>query len=206
MMGPMLDFYFDFASPYSYVGAMRVEALCKNAGVPMRWRPFLLGPIFTAQQGIKDSPFNTQPVKGQYMWRDVERLCAKFGYPFKKPQSFPQRSLLAARAACVALEKPWCGDFIRGVFMASFGQGKDLAAPATLGDVLSSLGIDPATVLPQAELDPVKRLLRAFTDEALALGVFGAPNSVIAKELFFGQDRIEDAVGWALANQSSKLH
>lgn len=202
----MLDFYFDFASPYSYVGAMRVEALCNNAKLPMRWRPFLLGPIFTAQQGIKDSPFNAQPVKGQYMWRDVERLCAKYGYPFKKPESFPQRSLLAARAACVALEKPWCGDFIRGVFQASFGHGKDIALPSTLGDVLSSLGIDPATVLPQAELDPVKRLLRAFTDEAIALGVFGAPNAVINKELFFGQDRIEDAIGWAMANQSSKLH
>ncbi len=92
------------------------------------------------------------------------------------------------------------------MFQASFGHGKDLALPSTLGDVLSSLGVDPATVLPQAELDPVKRLLRAFTDEAIALGVFGAPNAVIGKELFFGQDRIEDAIGWALANQSSKLH
>ncbi len=202
----MLDFYFDFASPYSYVGAMRVEALCTNAGLPMRWRPFLLGPIFTAQQGLEDSPFNAQPVKGQYMWRDVERLCAKHGYPFKKPDSFPQRSILAARAACVALEKPWCGDFIRGVFMANFGLGKDIASPSTLGDVLSSLGVDPATILPQAEQDPVKRLLRAFTDEAIALGVFGAPNAVIGKELFFGQDRLEDAIGWARAHQSTKLH
>lgn len=193
----MLDFYFDFASPYSYVGAARVEALCRAAGVPMRWRPFLLGPIFTAQQGIKDSPFNTQPVKGKYMWRDVERLCEKHALPFKKPESFPQRSILAARVACVALEKPWCGDFIRRVFKANFAQGKDIAAPATLGDVLQGLGVDPATVIPQAEMDPVKRLLRAFTDEAIAHGVFGAPNAVIGNELFFGQDRLEDAIAWA---------
>ena len=193
----MLDFWFDFASSYSYVGAQRVEALCREAGVKLRWRPFLLGPIFTAQQGIKDSPFNTQPVRGRYMWRDVERLCEKYELPFKKPESFPQRSILAARIACMALEKPWCGDFIRGVFRAEFGQGKDIATQSNLGDVLLGLGVDPAKIFPEAESEPAKRQLRAFTDEAIALGVFGAPNAVVGQELFFGQDRLEDAIAWA---------
>lgn len=193
----MLDFWFDFASSYSYIASQRVEALCKEAGVKLRWRPFLLGPIFTSQLGIKDSPFNTQPVRGRYMWRDVERLCEKYGLPFKRPEAFPQRSVLAARVACVALEKPWCADFIRGVFRAEFGEGRDIATHAVLGDVLSSIGVDPAKVFPEAELDPVKRQLRAFTDEATALGVFGAPNAVVGTELFFGQDRLEDAIAWA---------
>lgn len=197
MMRPMLDFWFDFASSYSYIASQRVEALCKEAGVKLRWRPFLLGPIFTSQLGIKDSPFNTQPVRGRYMWRDVERLCEKYSLPFKRPETFPQRSILAARVACVALEKPWCADFIRGVFRAEFGEGRDIATHAVLGDVLSSIGVDPAKVFPEAELDPVKRQLRAFTDEATALGVFGAPNAVIGAELFFGQDRLEDAIAWA---------
>ena len=193
----MLDFWFDFASPYSYVASQRVEALCAEAGVPLRWRPFLLGPVFTAQLGIKDSPFNTQPVRGRYMWRDLSRLCEKYTLPFVKPESFPQRSLLAARVACVALDKPWCGDFVRGAFRATFQHGRDIATHATLGDVLSALGVDPAKVFPEAESEPVKRQLRAFTDEALALGIFGAPNAVIQQELFFGQDRLEDAVAWA---------
>lgn len=198
----MLDFWFDFASTYSYVAAMRVEPLCKEAGVPLRWRPFLLGPVFTAQQGLKDSPFNAQPVRGQYMWRDVERLCEKYALPFQRPEVFPARSILAARVACVGLDKPWCGDFIRGVFKANFALNKDITTHAVLGDVLSALGVDPATVIPQAESEPVKRLLRAFTDEAMALGIFGAPNAVIGKELFFGQDRLEDAIAWALKNAS----
>lgn len=193
----MLDFWFDFASPYSYVASQRVEALCLQAGVPLRWRPFLLGPVFTAQLGIKDSPFNTQPVRGKYMWRDLERLCQKFALPFVRPEIFPARSLLAARVACVGVDKPWCGDFVRGVFRANFASNKDITTQAILGDVLSSLKVDPATVFPQAESDSVKRQLRAYTDEALALGVFGAPNAVIGKELFFGQDRLEDAVAWA---------
>lgn len=192
----MLDFWFDFASPYSYVGAMRVEAMCKAAGESLRWRPFLLGPIFTEQQGIKDSPFNTQPVKGRYMWRDIERLCTKFSLPYSKPASFPQRSILANRLACIALEKPWCGDFVRGVFRAEFGEGKDIALESVLGDVLSSLGVEPGPLFQQASLEPVKRQLRAFTDEAAALGIFGAPNAVVKGELFFGQDRLEDALAW----------
>ena len=168
----------------------------------MRWRPFLLGPVFTAQQGIKDSPFNTQPVRGRYMWRDVERLCEKYGLPFRKPEVFPQRSILAARVGCVAMDKPWCGDFVRGVFRANFAEGRDIAAQATLGDVLSKLGVDPGPVFLEAEGDPVKRQLRAFTDDAMALGIFGAPNAVVSDdagsaELFFGQDRLEDAIAWA---------
>lgn len=194
----MLDFWFDFASTYSYVGALRVEGLCRAAGVSLRWRPFLLGPIFTAQLGLKDSPFNAQPVRGKYMWRDVERLCGKYGLPFQQPASFPQRSILAARVACVLLERPELGDFVRGAFRAQFAEGKDLASAAVLGDVLSSLGLDPAPVFVEAESEPVKRQLRAFTDEAAALGVFGAPNAVVKGELFFGQDRLEDAIAWEL--------
>ena len=193
----MLDFWFDFASPYSYVASQRVEALCAAAGVAMRWRPFLLGPVFTAQLGINDSPLNTQPVRGRYVWRDMARLCDKYTLPFVKPEIFPRRSILAARVACVGLEKPWCGDFVRGVFRASFGHDRDISTQAILGDVLSTLGVDPSKVFPEAESEPVKRQLRAFTDEALALGIFGAPNAVIQQELFFGQDRLEDAVNWA---------
>lgn len=193
----MIDFWFDFASSYSYVGALRIEAAARVAGVKMRWRPFLLGPIFQAQLGIKDSPFNQQPVRGKYMWRDVERLCSKYGFPFKKPEVFPQRSILAARIALIALEKPWAGDFIRGTFRAQFGEGKDIASQETLAGVLQALAVDPAPLFQEAETEPVKRQLRAFTDEAQSLGIFGAPNLVVNGELFFGQDRIDDALAWA---------
>lgn len=193
----MLDFWFDFASPYSYVGALRIEAAARVAGEKVRWRPFLLGPLFQAQLGIKDSPFNLQPVRGKYMWRDVERLCAKYGFPFKKPESFPQRSILAARVALIGLDKPWAGDFIRGTFRAQFGEGKDIASEETLAGVLQGLAVDPAPLFQEAATEPVKRQLRAFTDEAQSLGLFGAPNVVVNGELFFGQDRIDDALAWA---------
>ncbi|MFO0596437.1 MAG: 2-hydroxychromene-2-carboxylate isomerase [Myxococcaceae bacterium] len=193
----MIDFWFDFASSYSYLGALRIEAAARLAGETVRWRPFLLGPIFTAQQGLKTSPFEAQPIRGKYMWRDVERLSAKYGFPFQKPKVFPQRSILANRVACVGLDQPWIGDFVRGTFRAEFGHGKDINEPATLAEVLDSLALDPKPILEQAGTDAIKQRLRELTDEAQELGLFGAPNVVVSGELFFGQDRIDDALAFA---------
>src|SRR5499426_3594357 len=95
---PTLDFWFDFASTYSYPAAMRIASLARDAGVAVRFRPFLLGPIFKAQ-GWTTSPFNIYPAKGRYMWRDLERLCAGLDLRFRQPDPFPQFALLAARVA-----------------------------------------------------------------------------------------------------------
>ena len=96
------EFWYEFASTYSYPAALRVGALAEARGVSLAWRPFLLGPIFAAQ-GWRDSPFNIYPNKGRYMWRDLERTCAAMGVPLVRPEPFPQASLLAARVA-LALE------------------------------------------------------------------------------------------------------
>ncbi len=191
-----LEFWFDFASTYSYVAAMRVEAACREAGVALTWRPFLLGPIFTQQLGIKDSPFNVQPARAKYMWRDLERVSAKYGLPFIRPAVFPQRSILAARVACVGLSAPWLGDYVRAVFHAQFAEGRDIASADVLASVLLGLGLDARAILVAADEAPVKLQLRAFTDEAGARGVFGAPNMFIGGEHFFGQDRLDDALAW----------
>src|SRR6185503_2219 len=96
---PSIQAWFEFASTYSYPGVQRVEALAATSGLAVEWKPFLLGPIFR-EQGWNDSPFNIYPVKGRYMWRDLERLCAKYDLPFRRPSRFPRPSLLAARIAC----------------------------------------------------------------------------------------------------------
>src|SRR5919204_2297841 len=131
-----MQFWFDFASTYSYVAALRLEDECAKAGVELEYRPFLLGPIFSAQLGIKDSPFNVQPVRGRYMWRDVERLCAKYRLAWKKPSEFPRNGLLAARVGCVAGDAPWARDFYLGVFRANFVEDHDIADPALVEQLL----------------------------------------------------------------------
>ncbi len=121
MSRPPLDFYLEFASTYSYPAAMRIGALADAAGVAVRWRPFLLGPIFKAQ-GWDNSPFNIYPAKGRYMWRDLERVCGRLGLPFRRPDPFPQPSLLAARIAHAGLDAGWGEAFCRAVYAAEFGE------------------------------------------------------------------------------------
>ena len=194
-----LQFWFEFASTYSYVAALRVEEACARAGLRMEHRPFLLGPIFAEQLGIKDSPFNAFPVRGRYMWRDLERLCGKHGLPWRKPSVFPRHSLLAARVACAAAGEPWEGRFVRAAFRANFAEDRDIADREVIGELLRGVGADAETVLARAVSPEVKEKLRASTDEAKRLGIFGAPDFVVGGELFFGQDRMDDAIAWAKA-------
>jgi 2-hydroxychromene-2-carboxylate isomerase len=195
-MEPTLDFWFEFASTYSYPAAARIEDVARQAGVRVAWRPFLLGPIF-GSQGWNDSPFNIYPAKGRYMWRDLERICAKLELPFRHPSLFPRNGLLAARVACANAAEAWAPAFVRGVYRANFAEDRDISRPETVADVLSALGQPAADVLARAQRPESKDRLRAETEEAVRLGVFGAPTFVVAGELFWGNDRLEDAIAWS---------
>ena len=148
---PTIDFWFEFGSTYSYPVAMRVEELAARRGVKVAWRAFLLGPIFR-DQGWGDSPFNLFPAKGRYMWRDLERICAAQGIPFRRPSQFPRNGLLAARVACCFADASWLPGFVRAVYRANFEEDLDISDPATVTRCLASSGQDPAApVQPQLE-------------------------------------------------------
>jgi 2-hydroxychromene-2-carboxylate isomerase len=195
---PAIDFFYEFASTYSYITAMRIAPLAQAAGVSVRWRPFLLGPIFKAQ-GWDTSPFNLYPAKGRYMVRDCERLCADLGLPFRLPAPFPQNTLLAARVGTAALLEGWGEDFARALYRAEFAEGRNVSDPAALADIVASLGRDANAALARAQSDEAKGALRATTEEAQRLGVFGAPSFVTNGELFWGNDRLEQALACARA-------
>lgn len=193
----MLDFWFEIASTYSYVAAMRIESECARAGVKVRWKPFLLGPLFAEQQGIQDSPFNMNPVRGRYMWRDIERLCQKYGLDWRRPSVFPRHSVLAARVACAVSGSQREPEAVGEIFRANFGLDQEISDPRVLAAALARAGVDAEPILARATSPEVKQQLRANTDEARALGIFGAPDFVVGGELFFGQDRLADAIAWA---------
>jgi len=197
MHSPQLDFWFEFASTYSYPAAMRIAPLAQGMGVDVRFRPFLLGPIFKAQ-GWDTSPFNLYPAKGRYMWRDLERICAELGLPFRKPDPFPQMSLVAARVALVGLADHWGEEFCRAVYRAEFGEGRRIDDPDLLAALVAGLGVDPAPVLSAAQSGEIKARLREQSEEAQRLALFGAPSFATADgELFWGNDRLEAALAWA---------
>lgn len=192
-----LDFWYEFASTYSYPAAMRVDAMAQERGVELRWRPFLLGPIF-AEQGWRNSPFNLYPNKGRNMWRDLERICGRLKLPLHRPDPFPQNSLLAARTA-LAVTDEMRPAFSRAVYHAAFGQGKPIAERETLAAILSELGLHASAMLERAGSEEVKSRLKRENEEARRLGIYGAPSCVTEDgELFWGNDRIEAALDWAI--------
>lgn len=195
-MHPPLEFWFEFGSNYSYLSLMRIEALARRAGVPLHWKPFLLGPIFR-ELGWQSSPFVEQKEKGEYVWRDMARRAVKYGLPFTRPSSFPRRALLPMRVALLGAEQAWMGEFCRRIMLRNWVQDADIDDAGTVLAALEGLVADPAAILREAQGDANKEALRAQTAAARRLGIFGAPSFIVQGELFWGDDRLEDALDFA---------
>ncbi len=192
-----VEFWYEFASTYSYPAAMRIENIAKIFDATFSWQPFLLSPIFK-QLGWPTSPFNLQATKGSYMWRDLERTCMLDGLPpITKPVPFPQNSLLAARVALVLPDDGTRAEFSRNVFTAEFADGRSIDDRGVLADILDQLHMSSAELLEQAAHPHIKEQLKAQVARAKELGIFGAPMLVTSdKELFWGNDRLEAALSW----------
>lgn len=200
-MTPQIEFWFEFASTYSYPAAFAVEERAKARGVRVAWRSFLLAPIF-ASQGWRDSPFNIYPAKGAYMWRDLARICARQGLPLKRPSAFPRSGLLAARIACRYAAEDWCPAFVRSVYAANFRDDRDISSPEVVGQLVDTLGLKPAIILHEAQSQAAKDALRVQTDHGIKLGLFGAPSFTVGDEVFWGGDRLDEALDWALGKRA----
>ena len=192
-----LTFWFEFASTYSYLSAMRIEDMAKKAGVDLIWKPFLLGPIFKAQNW-DTSPFNIYPAKGRYMVRDIERIAEARGLMFRLPEPFPQNGLPAARLALAGLEEGWGPAFIRAIFSLEFAKQQNIADCSTLVTALAAAGASESEAFELAQSPEIKSKLRGNTEEAQARGIFGAPSFTTgSSELFWGDDRLADALLWS---------
>ena len=193
---PRLEFWYDLASNYSYLSAVRIEAMAARAGVELAWRPFLLGPIFKAQ-GWSTSPFNLYPAKGRNMVRDMQRICQDRGLTFTLPKPFPAHSLTAVRVAHAGEAEGWAPRFSRAAFEAAFARGEDIADGGVLSQILAGLGLDAPAVMARAGSEAAKEGLKARTAEAQARGIYGAPSFITDHgELFWGDDRLEQALRW----------
>jgi 2-hydroxychromene-2-carboxylate isomerase len=195
-----IEFWFEFASNYSYLSVMRIEHEAARCGVTIEWRPFLLGPIFKSF-GWSTSPFVLQPWKTAYVWRDMERECRKYGVDWRRPSAFPRTSLLPARVALIGAEQPWMGDYCRRVMQLNFAADQDIDSVACMSNVLTQLGLRAQEIIDQAQHETNKRRLRHQTDLAKAKGVFGAPTFFVGGEMFWGNDRLDDALACAGASK-----
>ncbi len=196
MPKPKIEFWYDFASTYSWLSAIRIEALARDVDCDISWRPFLLGPIFKAQ-GWTTSPFNLYPAKGRYMVRDIARIADARGLTFVMPDPFPANSLTAGRLA-IAVGNDRIGEFTRRVYEMQFETGADISQLTTFEPILQAMSLDVTAMIAASETTAVKDALRNNTARAQSLGIFGAPTFVTADgELFWGDDRLEQACAWA---------
>lgn len=189
--GP-IDFWFTMGSTYSYLSVMRLADVARSAGIAFRWRPFHLLLIL---QEMKHVPFADKPAKMRYMWRDIERRAALYGLPVKFPVPYPARqSVTANLVALVGMREGWGADFVRAAYRRWFVQGEETGSEPNLSSSLRDIGQEPKRVLALANAPETNELLLAETDAARQLGLFGSPNFVVDGEIFWGDDRLDDAI------------
>lgn len=187
MSSPNIEFFWDAASPYTYLAATQIEALAARTGARLEWKPFLLGKVFEATGNRMPA---SVPAKGKYLFGDVKLWAKYYGVPFTFPKVFPVNSLLAQRVGCAAIGAGRGEDYARAVMAAYWGEGRDIGQREELERVCTSLGLDAASLLAQAAEPPAKDLLRANTEEANRRGAFGAPTFFVGEQMFWGNDRL----------------
>ena len=190
-----LDFFFFIGSTYTYLAVNRAEEVAARAGVSLRWRPFYVRAIMIEQD---NSPFAGKPVKLRYMWRDLERRANRHGIPFRSIPDYPvDPEGLANRVAFVASLEGWCPGYTRATYRAWFLENRAPGDAAHLRAILSALGKDPETTIARADSQEIRSRYDAETEDAKRLGIFGSPTFRTGTEIFWGDDRLEDAVDWA---------
>ena len=193
-MPKQLDFFFYYGSTYTYLTVMRIEETAARAGVEVRWRPFNVRAIMLEQNNI---PFRGKPVKMRYMWRDIERRAARYGIPFRGVPPYPvDPENLANRVGVVAAAEGWCPAYTKATYRAWFLGDEPPGEPENLTATLRGLGKDPDAVVSRAESPEIRDRYDAETALAREMGIFGSPTFAVGGEIFWGDDRLEDALEW----------
>ena len=189
-----IDFWFSIGSTYSYLSVMRLRDVETAQHVHFNWHPFNVREIMIEQN---NRPFVGKPVKTSYMWRDMERRAAMYGIPITVPAPYPLKEMeLANRVAIVGAKEGWCADYAVATYRRWFQSALEPGSEPNLSASLDEIGQDPRRVIPEAMEDETGNALLAATSEARSLGIFGSPSFIVGTEIFWGDDRLDDALKW----------
>lgn len=187
-----IQFWFSIGSTYTYLTVSRLREVEARTGVSFEWRPFSVRAIMREQN---NSPFATKPIKAAYMWRDIERRAAMYGLLVRVPAPYPIEELdLANRVAILGTHEGWCGEYVRASYRRWFVDGMEPGSEPNLSQSIAEAGQEPARVIAAANSTAIGAAYDAATDEARKLSIFGAPSFVSSGELFWGDDRLDDAI------------
>jgi|SRR5215510_1166857 len=198
-MTASLDFFFFYGSIYTYLAVMRIDELAVSAGVDVVWRPFNLREILLEQN---NTAFTRNPVRMNYCWRDVERRAARHGLPFvPRPPHPVDPDLLALRVGVIAAAEGWCAEYTKATYRAWFLEHKVPGSVPTVEDVLGSLQKPADQIIVRADAADVRERVKEQTVAARKLGIFGSPTFAVGAEIFWGDDRLEEALDWASSSK-----
>jgi 2-hydroxychromene-2-carboxylate isomerase len=202
MTGSQIDFWFTMGSTYSYLSVMRLAEFELSTGISFRWRPFHLLIIL---QEMKHIPFADKPTNSAYMWRDIERRAAMYGIPVKLPAPYPaKQSVMANLITIVGMRESWGADYVRAAYRRWFQLGQETGSEPNVSESLRDVGQDPVRVLALANSADANAALSSETSIARELGIFGSPTFTVGRELFWGDDRLEDAISWCRQGRVSR--
>ena len=187
-MSQRLEYFFDYVSPYSYLGDSQVPGLVERTGAELVYRPMLLGGVM---QASGNKPPATVPAKGKYMFTDIARWVERYGLELRFNPHFPVNTVKPMRGALVALEEGFFPAYHRALFAAMWRDEKNVGDAEVLGSVADAAGLDGAKLLARIEEPAIKEQLKANTAEAVERGAFGAPTFFVGDEMFFGNDRLD---------------
>jgi 2-hydroxychromene-2-carboxylate isomerase len=196
-MSNLIDFYFDFSSPYGYLASTRIEALANRHDRIIKWHPILLGAIFKISG---QAPLISYPLKGDYARIDFARSAREYKTPFAFPTAFPVGTVAAARTFYWLDSHSELSDkavpLIHALFKSYYVDDHDISKPEVVLSVAESLGINKDELSTALADQTVKDKLRVAVENAIELGVFGSPTMIVNDELFWGNDRLEQLDRW----------
>ena len=190
-----IEFWYSIGSTYTCLTVFRLAEVAAKTGARFAWRPFDVRAIMLKQSNI---PFRDKPVKAAHMWRDIERRAALYGVEVRVPAPYPLARLPRAnRIAMVGMAEGWGEAWTVEAYRLWFRDGLPAGEEPNVSQSLQAVGQNSARVLALADGEEARAALERQTAAAEALGVFGAPSFVVEGELFWGDDRLEDAIAWA---------
>jgi len=191
-----IQFWFSIGSTYTYLSVTRIGAVAKETGASFSWQPFSVRKIMREMDNVPFPP--SKKVKVDYMWRDIERRAQGYGFSAQVPAPYPLAEFdLANRVAVLAMQEGWCEDYVQATYRRWFLDGEEAGGEPNLVETLSEIGQDRARVLDLANSPDLEAAYLEQTARAQKLGIFGSPSFIVDGELFWGDDRLEDAIRWA---------
>ena len=192
---PEIDFWYSIGSTYSFLTIMRLDDWCSEHDASVQWRPFNVRSVMTEQKNV---PFAGKPVKSAYMWRDIERRAAKYHIHAQLPAPYPISDLpLANQVALLGMSEGWGKNFTQTLYRIWFEDSVEAGSETAISEALHRCQQDPRLTLARARSPETVAALETETEQATKLGVFGAPSLVVRGEVFWGDDRLDDALSWA---------